>query len=394
MDFATRWVEVYVLPNQTAEATVKALEEHFVPRYGGGQTFVTDNGPNFTSQVFQLYCVDNGIKLSHTIPFHPASSPVERFHKDLNSTMRMLLQNSPDSHWPKKLKEVLRALRTTPSSVTKVSPYYQVFGVHPVLAIDDLVTGTTVNRQTKSMEELKQINAMDWDLLRTHVNKATGHRHLQNAQARVNEKGQSKTLVLFKPGDLVDYWRPYDRTDPSRAQKLIRTWSGPYGVVTHDPAKPHRVIIRDTKSGSNLVVYISHVWRHRRPDPDLIGTPEVRQDEPERVVFDHSDDEDDEMVQPRTLIRPRPTLVPTGVYVDVPRDQLDIDFMDMPDLEPDEETEPMEPEPVAETPRVRMPKRTLQSPPEESVNKAIRHESFDSTGSGISDNDFDDAIEY
>ena len=72
VDAHSKWLEV--LPVTTATAlTIQHLRTLFA-RFGIPESFVSDNGPQFTAAGFQLFCKQNGIRHIQVVPYHPASN--------------------------------------------------------------------------------------------------------------------------------------------------------------------------------------------------------------------------------------------------------------------------------------------------------------------------------
>ncbi|KZS09750.1 Uncharacterized protein APZ42_025940 [Daphnia magna] len=55
-DYFTKWVEVIALPDQTAMKTSKALMDKVILNHGSPKAIVTDQGSNFTSELFSSLC--------------------------------------------------------------------------------------------------------------------------------------------------------------------------------------------------------------------------------------------------------------------------------------------------------------------------------------------------
>jgi len=149
MDYATRWVEAYKLPNEQAPTVVKALRRDFVPRYGYGLRLTTDNGKNFVSNLFAAVCRELHYDHRFTQPYAPQGNPVERAHRTLNEHLRILLENLPESAWGSEIDKALWAYRSTPTT-NGLSPYELMFGVAPVLPIDIFVGRVPVAGTTSS----------------------------------------------------------------------------------------------------------------------------------------------------------------------------------------------------------------------------------------------------
>jgi len=74
MDATSKWPEVIKMNNNTtAEHTITVLRTLF-SRLGLPSQIVSDNGPQFTSEAYQQFCANNGIRRTLTAPYHPRSN--------------------------------------------------------------------------------------------------------------------------------------------------------------------------------------------------------------------------------------------------------------------------------------------------------------------------------
>ena len=65
IDVHSKWIEAVPLRRATAATTVSALQTFF-SNFGLPEELVSDNGPQFTAQIFSDFCKFNGIK--HSLP--------------------------------------------------------------------------------------------------------------------------------------------------------------------------------------------------------------------------------------------------------------------------------------------------------------------------------------
>ena len=91
------------------------------------QQVVSDNGPQFTSELFAHFMAVNGVKHIRTSPYHPASNgAAERLVQTAKQGLRSALRKGVS------LDQALRAFllryRTTPQATTGVSPSVLMFG--------------------------------------------------------------------------------------------------------------------------------------------------------------------------------------------------------------------------------------------------------------------------
>ncbi|KAH9265723.1 hypothetical protein BASA83_011020 [Batrachochytrium salamandrivorans] len=72
-----------------------------------------------------------------TTPYHPQTNGmVERMHATMGHAITTLTQGRPD-RWDEYLQQTVFALRVRKHAVTKQSPFYLLYGVHPRLPGDD-----------------------------------------------------------------------------------------------------------------------------------------------------------------------------------------------------------------------------------------------------------------
>ena len=156
------------MSNITASVTIEKLRSIFAT-HGLPDTVVTDNGPTFTSELFQEFMEKNGIRHVRTAPYHPASNGLaERAVETLKDGLRKMSGHTLET----KLSRFLFQYRITPHTTTGISPAEMLMGRKPKSHLD-LLHPDVGARVVRSQEEQK------------------GRRD-QHAKER-----------LFKPGDCV-----------------------------------------------------------------------------------------------------------------------------------------------------------------------------------------------
>jgi hypothetical protein len=127
--------EARALRHANSEELADFFKNQILYKYGMVQQIITDNGPENKDKFHKLM---KRMDLKHVKISgynHRANGVVERGHY----TMREALVKSCEgdlSIWPEKLQQVVFADWITTSSVTGFSPYYLLFGQHPVLPFD------------------------------------------------------------------------------------------------------------------------------------------------------------------------------------------------------------------------------------------------------------------
>nr|CAE03096.2 OSJNBa0017B10.11 [Oryza sativa Japonica Group] len=135
IDKFTKWPEAYPVVKIDKHSTLKFIKG-ITARFGVPNRIITDNGTQFTSELFGDYCEDVGIKLCFASPAHPRSNgQVERANAEILRGLKTKTFNILKKHgdsWIEELPAVLWANRTTPSRATGETPFFLVYGAEAV----------------------------------------------------------------------------------------------------------------------------------------------------------------------------------------------------------------------------------------------------------------------
>ena len=102
-------------------------------RFGIPRTIVSDNGPQFDSQVYQNLCQDLKIKNLYSTPRYPQSNGLaEASNKTLLTTLKKEF-DSTKGKWVDELPEVLWAYRITARKPTSMSPFTIMDGMEVII---------------------------------------------------------------------------------------------------------------------------------------------------------------------------------------------------------------------------------------------------------------------
>ncbi|KAH9274713.1 hypothetical protein BASA83_002912 [Batrachochytrium salamandrivorans] len=136
IDYATRWVVAKAVPNRDS-VTVASFLYELMMNYGSPFELFTDRGSSFISEGIREYEKLQRIRHHATTPYHPQTNGmVERMHATMGHAITTLTQGRPD-RWDEYLQQTVLALRVRKHAVTKQSPFYLLYGVHPRLPGDD-----------------------------------------------------------------------------------------------------------------------------------------------------------------------------------------------------------------------------------------------------------------
>ena len=120
VDAYSKWPEVKVLSTTTVSKTLNVLREWFAT-HGIPEHLVTDNGPQFVAEEFDVFTKHNGIKHTKSAPYHPASNGLaERFIKSMKQSLKASANDGRSLI--QRLSSYLLTYRTTAHSTTGVPP--------------------------------------------------------------------------------------------------------------------------------------------------------------------------------------------------------------------------------------------------------------------------------
>lgn len=126
VDYFSRFFEIEIMKKiDTAEA-IHRLRTIFA-RFGFPESLKADNGPQFKSEDFQNYCIENNIKFVRTTPYWPRENgEVERQNKSI--LKRLIISQNQNQNWKQDMLEFLHMYRSTPHSITMKTPSELMFG--------------------------------------------------------------------------------------------------------------------------------------------------------------------------------------------------------------------------------------------------------------------------
>ena len=128
VDRFTRWPMAVPLVDMSTESVVDALAFGWIQHFGVPSTITSDQGAQFTSDMFKQLTQTWGIKVITTTPYHPeANGLVERFHRRLKEALIALGTENPHE-WFWRLPCVMLSIRTTLKPDVGASPAELVYG--------------------------------------------------------------------------------------------------------------------------------------------------------------------------------------------------------------------------------------------------------------------------
>ena len=269
------WTEAKALKKLSARAVADFIYREIICRFSCVPFISIDGGPEFKKEVLELLRSLYNCTVILSTPYHPeGNATVERAHFPLVEAL-FKCTGDKKSKWPEYLYAVLFAMRVTVSRATGFSPYFLLYGVHPVFSFD----ATEITWQT-----------LEWDKVSTYV-ELIAIRALQiqrrdskmrEANKRLQETRQQAIENLAKRAhfrfDFADYqegmyvWLRESQLDATKGDKGEWTYSSPY--VIHEKRANDSFVLREL-SGAVLKGHVN-IRRLRlfyfRPDNQTLRT--------------------------------------------------------------------------------------------------------------------------
>nr|CAE03836.3 OSJNBb0013J13.13 [Oryza sativa Japonica Group] len=227
VDKFTKWPEAYPVIKIDKHSALKFIRG-ITARFGVPNRIITDNGTQFTSELFGDYCEDMGIKLCFASPAHPRSNgQVERANAEILKGLKTKTFNILKKHgdlWIEELPAVLWANRTTPSRATGETPFFLVYGAEAVLPSELTLRSPRVSMYCEADQD--QLRRDDLDYLEERRRRAAlrAARYQQSLRCYHQRHVRARSLCV---DDLV-LRRVQMRAGLS---KLSPMWEGPYRVI-------------------------------------------------------------------------------------------------------------------------------------------------------------------
>ena len=267
VDKATRYPDATPLRHIDSATVAQALTGMF-SHVGFPTTLTSDNGTQFTSDMFEEFLKGLGTRHQLTPPYHAQSNGlVERFNGTLKQILKKLCLERPKD-WHLQLPAVLFAYRDAPHAATGFSPFELVMGHRvrgPLTVVKEAMLTIPESQDTPPDAETsrslsRRVLGMKERLQETC---ALARSRLCSAQAKqkllFDRKAKARTL---KVNDEVLIFLP---TKPS---KLLMTWQGPGTVLERLGLNTYKV-----QYGNRVRNYhINHLRRYVNRDAPAQST--------------------------------------------------------------------------------------------------------------------------
>ena len=196
VDCATKMV--HLIPckkTTTAGEAARLYWQHVVKLHGVPQAIHTNRGAQFVGRWWREIWSLLGMKLKYGTAYHPQrQGQVERMNANISQTLHCLMSDVVDlGRWKEYLPTVEMVVNSLPNRSTGYSPFYLMYGYHPVLPVELLKGDESTNVETlsKFLERTREV----WQCARVQMEKVVA---MQKKYHDQKHRG-----IHFAVGDLV-----------------------------------------------------------------------------------------------------------------------------------------------------------------------------------------------
>jgi len=248
IDWATRWPEAIPIKSTTAETVVDALVNQVFSRHSFPEKLISDNGPQFRSELMARIGRCCGVQHIFVTPFHPESNGrIERFHRTLKTAIRSFLSTS--DNWLAYLPFALFAIRTAYVEDINNTPFFLLYGRDPVMPTDWQLLSSEPYKSRSFSERVAVMGRALEESRRRANRRADKRRSLWNAR---------QIDVDHEVGSLVLVYTPIVK--PGHSAKFAVRWRGPFRVTQKISHVDYEV--RDLADGSKQKVHVRRLLQY------------------------------------------------------------------------------------------------------------------------------------
>ena len=277
VDYYSGWFEFDLLSSSVSLSVINKLKSHFA-RYGIPQMIMSDNGRQFVSSEFDIFCKEWGIEHRTSSPYHSRSNGMAE--SAVKAAKRLLMKTGRDGS---DVCGALLELRNTPRQGVGVSPAQLMFG-----------------RRTRSNVPCSNLH-MPTDSALPRPSQRS------NTVARHYDRG-ARELPGLHEGQPV-WVAPSPATGPTWTEAVVTTAHGPRSYTVDGSGgewRRNRIHLRPASNGARDS-RVADAAPGRTPSGESDSTPRapptlVTRETPSGVAHD-----DDELMLPRRSMRTRRT---------------------------------------------------------------------------------------
>jgi len=225
-DYFTKWVELFAIPDQTAETCAHKICSEVVCRLGSPLQLHSDQGRNYESDLFKQMCNLLEIRKTRTSPRNPkGNGMLERMMRTVVRMVRAYLRGE-QRDWDMHLSYLASAYRATPNESTRFSPNMLMFGREVRLPVE-VMLGSHGSQGGPISSYGDYVAKLKTKMQKAHL---VCRKHLEISAKRQKAYYDTKqSFYKYKPGDAI--WYLNEKRIEGICPKLQLAYDGPWIVV-------------------------------------------------------------------------------------------------------------------------------------------------------------------
>jgi hypothetical protein len=238
IDHFTRYPIAIPIPDKKPETVAKALKTHVFLAFPFWPTkILSDKGSEFVNPVITELYKQLGVKRILTSHDNAQANQVERFHRYMSAAISCFLRHKKRwIRWEQYLDCAVYVYRCTVNNMTGVSPFYALYGRHPIRPLDYILDKVDERRFTEVTEYTEQIIIQLRD---TYIHMRQNQINMALANTKPKE---NKIDPNYTPGDMVWVWRRY------KPKKLEWRYEGPHTITKRNNTISYDVTVGTYKT--------------------------------------------------------------------------------------------------------------------------------------------------
>ena len=164
-EYATKWVEARATRKNDAATAGRFLFENVLMRFGAPWELVSDRGLHFVNKLIGAITELHQIAHRLTTPYNPKANGLTERANGIVGKILSKVVSAHKTDWDLKLASAVFAYNTAVKSTTGKSPYYLVYGQHPlsILGVELNMEQEGVPFEEIEQDRLDQIETLEED---------------------------------------------------------------------------------------------------------------------------------------------------------------------------------------------------------------------------------------
>lgn len=214
VDAFSKYICIYSLKRATAKNILTCLFNKYIPKMGKPKAILSDNGTQFTSELWLDGLSRENIQVRHTSVYFPQGNLTERFNREIGRLIRALC-HSQHTKWSYVIPQIEYWLNRSYHSGTGFTPY-------------ELHFGNVV--QNELLKDIEFPNSDHYELPDGYIHLAYENLRSKAAKRKIKYDSNHR-LRLFSEGDKVLLRTHYQSSSLTKEiKKFFLLYEGPYVI--------------------------------------------------------------------------------------------------------------------------------------------------------------------